>query len=458
MLKQPLMSDSATNPPTNPPPTARAILKLAIPALVALIAHPLYTLADAAIIGRIGTTELASVGAGSTIVTTVVGLCIFLTYGANVRTATARGAGDYRKAAQIARENWWLALILGIALAIVLAWASAWLTGLFDLSSQGQLLATDYLKISCVGLPALLVALAATGGIRGFGDTLSPMFITLGAATTNVILDIVFVLVWRWGVVGAAWATVIAESLAAVALTIALVRHTAKHQTSWLPKMSQVCSAATANVALILRTLSARLGLVATALLAGQGGDTHLAAFHITMALTGFLVMALDALAIAAQTLVAESIGARHWQPLQGLTKRLIRWSLALGVVLGLAVFVMRFWLPTLFTADLDTRQLTATALVVLAIGQPLAAYVFIMDGIIMASQRMLFLAWSCTAATLAHVAALAAIYMWVPQDTVFVALWVSYCALFIGVRGVTQLWWWTNRWRPEQVLTPAAN
>lgn len=450
-----LKLSSMTKTPAQQAPTARDILSLAIPALIALIAHPLYTLADTAIVGRLGTKELAAVGAGSTIGTTLVGLCIFLTYGANVRTATARGAGNQQKAAHIARENWWLAIGLGAVLAVGLALLAPTLTEPFTISASAQQLAIEYLQVTALGIPALLVSLAATGSIRGYGDTLSPMYVTVVAATTNVGLDLMFVLSFGWGVPGAAWATVCAEIGAAIALTLFLVAKVKPHIHSWLPNLQELKSTATANLALILRTLSARLGLVATAAVASRGGDATLAAYQITMAITGFLVMALDALAIAAQTLVAVAIGQRQWSPLHHLAKRLIRWSLGVGTVLGLVVVAASSQLPLLFSQDTTTQKLTSAALIAVGVGQVVSAYVFIMDGIIMAAQRMLFLAWSCLAATISHVLGLFLVVFCLPDSALFVGLWACYCALFIGVRGVGQLWWWKARWNPGHVLQP---
>src|SRR6478735_1844807 len=91
----------------------REILRLAVPALLALVAEPLFLLADAAIVGHLGTPELAGLGIAGAVVQTAVGLCIFLAYGTTASVARRVGAGDARGALTQGADGMWLAVLLG---------------------------------------------------------------------------------------------------------------------------------------------------------------------------------------------------------------------------------------------------------------------------------------------------------------------------------------------------------
>src|ERR671928_199688 len=92
----------------------REIMRLAIPALGALAAEPLYLLADTAIVGHLGTPQLAALALAATVLSNLVALCIFLTYGTTARVSRLHGAGDERAANALAAQALWLALGVGV--------------------------------------------------------------------------------------------------------------------------------------------------------------------------------------------------------------------------------------------------------------------------------------------------------------------------------------------------------
>src|SRR5690606_25471926 len=104
----------------------RQIVSLALPALGALVAEPLFVLVDSAVVGRLGTSELAGLSLASTLLMTVVGLCIFLAYATTAAVARRTGAGKRAEALQAGIDGLWLAVALGTALAVVLLAAAPW--------------------------------------------------------------------------------------------------------------------------------------------------------------------------------------------------------------------------------------------------------------------------------------------------------------------------------------------
>src|SRR5262249_2921239 len=162
--------------PTRRSPHDREILRLAIPAFGALAAEPLYILADTAIVGHLGTRPLAGLGVAGTVLSAVFGVFNFLAYGTTATLARRLGAGDRRSAAEHGVAGVWLALGLGLAmtaLGLLLADPIVRVMGASDRVAPDAL---TYLRISLLGAPFVLVALAGTGYLRGLQDTRTPLY------------------------------------------------------------------------------------------------------------------------------------------------------------------------------------------------------------------------------------------------------------------------------------------
>src|SRR5262245_9106010 len=154
-------------PPLRPHPHDREILRLAVPAFAALVAEPLFLLADSAIVGRLGTTQLGGLGVAATVLGTIVNLCVFLAYGTTAAVARQLGAGSVRDALRQGLDGLWLAAGLGAVLA-----AAGWplaprLVDALGASPAVHVHALTYLRVSLLGIPAMLLVLAGTGVLRG---------------------------------------------------------------------------------------------------------------------------------------------------------------------------------------------------------------------------------------------------------------------------------------------------
>ena len=208
----------------------REILGLALPALGALLAEPLFLLTDSAIIGHLGTQQLAGLGVASAVLLNAVFLCIFLAHGTTSAVARLAGAGDLRRAHTQGVDGIWLGLCIGVALAAVGIPLAPWLVDLLGASEGARPYAVTYLRVSLFGLPSMLVVLAATGALRGLKDTRTPLLATGLAAVVNVPLNLVLVYPLGLGVAGSALGTVIAQTGAAVWLCAVVVRGARRHR------------------------------------------------------------------------------------------------------------------------------------------------------------------------------------------------------------------------------------
>jgi putative MATE family efflux protein len=190
---------------------SRELIGLALPALGALAAEPLYLLVDTAIVGHLGTPQLAALALAATVLGTTVNLCIFLTYGTTARVSRLHGAGEHEAAAEVAPQAVWLATALGCALALLIIALADALVALLGGEGRTAELAARYLRISALGIPLALIALAGQGWLRGVGDLRTPLLIVVVAQAVNVVLELLFVYGFGWGLDGSAAGTVIAQ-------------------------------------------------------------------------------------------------------------------------------------------------------------------------------------------------------------------------------------------------------
>ncbi|RLP78813.1 MATE family efflux transporter [Mycetocola lacteus] len=371
----------------------RSILHLAIPALGALIAEPLFLLTDTALVGHLGVSELAGLGLAAAVLQTIIGLMVFLAYATTPAVARRLGAGDPRGAVSVGIDGLWLALGLGIVLGTLGALGSPWLIGLFGAPAGASAAAIQYLSISMAGVPAMLLVFAATGLLRGLQDTLTPLWVAGIGFALNAGLNYLLIYPAGLGIGGSALGTVIAQWLMVVAYLLVIVRHARRVRARIRPSRAGVRGSARAGGWLLLRTASLRAAMLLAIGTAAGLGDPELAGFQITMTVFSTLAFALDALAIAAQALVGKGLGAADTGFVRLVLKRCLQWGIGAGIVLGVPLALGSGVLGRVFTSDADLATLITPSLIILAIGAPLAGIVFVLDGVLIGAGDARYLA-----------------------------------------------------------------
>ncbi|MET7594987.1 MATE family efflux transporter [Streptomyces sp. NPDC005481] len=362
----------------------REIVALAVPAFGALVAEPLFVMADSAIVGHLGTAQLAGLGVASALLMTAVGVFVFLAYATTAAVARRVGAGDLRAAIRQGMDGIWLALLIGATvIAITMPTAPA-LVELFGASETAAPYAVTYLRISALGIPAMLVVLAATGVLRGLQNTKTPLYVAVAGFVTNAALNVGLVYGAGLGIAGSAWGTVIAQFGMAASYLYVVVRGARKHGASLRPDLGGIRACAQAGAPLLVRTLSLRaILLISTAVAAGLG-DADMAAHQIIVSLWNLLAFALDAIAIAGQAIIGRYLGAEDAEGARDACRRMVQWGIAVGIVLGLLVVLTRPLFLPLFTSDSVVQNIALPALLVVAIAQPVSGIVFVLDGVLM--------------------------------------------------------------------------
>jgi putative MATE family efflux protein len=400
-----------------------AIVRLALPALGALVAEPLFLLADAAVVGRLGTVPLAGLGLAGTVLATVVGLCIFLAYSTTAAVARRVGAGQPLTAVQTGVDGLWFAVALGAALAVTAVLLGRLMLSWFGAGGPVVDQAAIYLRISAVGLPSMLLVLAALGALRGLQDTVTTLVVTAGASLLNVLLAITFVLILHWGIAGSAWATVTAQTLAAVTFVVVITVRGRRLGATLRPDLPGIRSVARTGGPLFLRTIALRAVFVLAVVVAARLGTADLAVYHVCLQVWMLLALTLDALAIAAQALIGAALGAGEPARARDELHRLLQWGVGAGLVLAAIVALASPVIPMVFSSDPAVRHLMMVTLLVIAVHQLIAGRVFVLDGVLIGAGDARWLAGAGFVVLLAFVPA-AALVLYVQGNVV--DLWLA--------------------------------
>ncbi len=373
--------------------TPRAILRLALPALGALVAEPLYVLADTAIVGHIGTPQLGGLGVASTILLTGYSIFVFLAYGTTGAVARRVGAGDQRGAAHLAVQGLWLAGALAVVTGVVLLVAGPALIGAMGATGEVATNAEVYLRISLLGLPALLVTMAGTGYLRGIQDARTPLVVAATTAVANLVVQVVLIEGFDQGIGASALSTVLAQTGGAAVYLRRVLGAARRHGARLRPDPVALRRLAVIGRDLLVRTAALRLAFGAATVVAARRGVVPLAGHQVAFEVWTFLSLSLDAVAIAGQSLVGTSLGAARATVARATGRTILWWGLWGGMATGVAVLVLRVPLAGLFTDDPAVEAMTADLLVWVAVLQPIAGVAFALDGVLIGAGDLRWLA-----------------------------------------------------------------
>ena len=410
-------------------PHDREILRLALPALGALAAEPLYVLADTAIVGHLGRPQIAALGLAGTVLAGTFTIFNFLTYGTTAVVARASGAGQAERAARLASQALWVSLAIGVVLlAVSEAVASPLLHALGGHGRSGHF-ALVYFRIAAVGLPAALIALAGQGYLRGVSNLRRPLEIVVASNVANIVLEVLFVYVFHWGIAGSAAGTAIAQAGMGIAFVVELLRPDAE---SRRPRVAEMRPMMRVGRQIFVRTTALYASFLVAASVLARIGDAQLGAHQIAFQLFVFLALLLDAVAIAGQVIVGRMLGAGDAQGAHEAAARMIWWSVGIGALFAAVLLPLADVIPRAFTGDPAVIHQAKLVWPLFALMQPLAGAVFALDGILIGASDTAYLMWSMLAASLFVYVPIALLSLELGWG--IVGVWVGLVAL-IGAR-----------------------
>ncbi|GGN53412.1 MATE family efflux transporter [Actinoplanes lobatus] len=424
--------------------TARRIAGLALPALVVLAAEPLYVLVDTAVVGHLGAVPLAAVAIGGTVMSVAAWFGTLMAYGTTGRAARRFGAGDRPAAIAEGVQASWMALAAGVLLALLGLAGAGPLTSLLAGDPETAEAAAGWLRIAALGAPGLLLAAAGNGWMRGVQDTRRPLWIVLGANVLSAILCPVLVYPAGLGLTGSAIANVTAQSLGGALFLAALVRETRALR----PVPSIIVSQLVLGRDLLIRGAAFQACFLSATAVAARFGVAAVGAHQIVLQLWFFAALALDAVAIAAQSLVGASLGAGDEREARDVARRVTLAggvsALAFAALAAAGAAVVPGW----FSDDPAVHEQAAVIWPWFVALLPFAGVVYALDGVLIGAGDVAFLRTVTVLSAL--LGFLPAIWLAYAFDLGLGGVWAG-LGLFTLGRFVSLMWRWRS---PYWVVT----
>ncbi len=368
---------------------ARRIAALALPALVVLAAEPLYVLVDTAVVGHLGRTELAALALGGGVLSIATWLGTVLAYGTTGRAARQFGAGDRGQAVEEGIQASWIAFAIGLAMAATAQFAAEPLTSaLAGGNAEVAAQAANWLRIAALGAPGILLAMAGNGWMRGVQDIRRPMRYVLVANLLSGVICPVLVYPAGLGLAGSAIANVTAQLVGGVLFVRALVAE----QRPLAPQPAVLRRQLSVSGDLLVRGAAFQVCFLSAAAVAARIDAAALGAHQIALQLWFFCALALDAVAIAAQSLVGAALGAGDAAVARAVATRVGRIGTVCGLGFAVVIGASAWLLPAVFTTDPAVRAQALVAWPWFAGMLPIAGLVFALDGVLIGAGDVRFL------------------------------------------------------------------
>jgi MATE family multidrug resistance protein len=414
----------------------REILRLALPALGALAADPLVSMVDTVFVGRLGVVPLAALGVNTSVFALAFVVFNFLAYGTTPLVARELGRSDREAAGDVVVQALTVAVLVGLSATVLLEVFAVPIVTVMGAGPDLREPALSYLRIRALAGPAVLLVTAGHGAFRGYHDTRTPLIVTLGLNLVNLVLDPLLIFGLGWGLEGAAVATVTAQWAGAAWFVDLLLRRRRERLgiRPRRPRPSELLPFLRVGGELAARTL-ALIGIMTLATaVAARVGTVEVAAHQVATQIWLLLAMIVDALAVAAQAMVARYRGMGDSSAARGAANRLLVWGGAAGFVLGAFFLALAPVLPRLFT---DEPAVIAVVLSVypFVVGmQPLNAVVFVWDGAFLGAEDFRFLARQMALSAVCAAAVLLAV---LPMGWGLTGVWWGIVTLMV-VRAAT--------------------
>ena len=364
-----------------------ALVKFSIPLLIGNIAQQLYATVDSIVVGKyVGDNALAAVGASGPIINLLLVLFMAISTGVGIQVAQFYGARDKRTlASAVGGAITWI-IISGLLIMVLGIPLSGPLLALIDTPAEIFDMSKYYLMISFAGIIGSGLYNIISGILRGMGDSMYPLIFLLVATVLNIILDLLFVAVFRWGVPGVAFATILAQAISAALCVWRMFKMRDKMDL----KLSDLKPTAALSKQLFRLGLPAgitqgifSLSMVFVQSLVNKIGVDMAAVNVVIMRVDGFAMMPNFTFGLAMATFAGQNIGARKLKRVDEGIKACMTLALSVSIVLVLCLVLFGHNLMGLFSNTERILDLGAYGLRVLAVGYVAVAFTQVLSGVL---------------------------------------------------------------------------
>lgn len=432
----------------------KRINNLAIPAIIAGIAEPLLSITDTAIVGNIPVDGLESLAAAG-IVGSFLSMLIWIL--GQTRSAISAIISQYLGAGKIAEVQTLpaQAIFLNIGLSIIILLSTIFVVEeIFQLlNASGKILeyCISYYSIRVWGFPLTLFVFAVMGIFSGLQNTFWPMMIAIVGAVLNVVLDFVFVygiqdILEPMYLEGAAWASLIAQGVMALMSFILLITKTNISLKLTFPVHQELGRLVVMSLNLFVRALALNITLLLAVREAVALGDQYIGAHTIAINLWLFAAFFVDGYASAGNILGGRLLGAKNYDGIWSLAKKIVAYGVAVSVVL--MVFSVIFYRPLgrLFSNEIVVLEVFYAIFFILIITLPMNTVAFVLDGLFKGLGEMKYLRNVLLFATLLGFVPM--LFMGKYLDWNIYGIWIA-ISVWMFIRGAALVWKFRRKFRP---------
>lgn len=370
--------------------TFKGINKLAVPALIAGIAEPLLSITDTAIVGNIQgnpTEALAAVGIAGSFISALVWILAQTRSAISATVAKYLGSKKLHEIATMPAQIIAINLLLSIAIYLTTIF---FVKEIFELyNADGLILeySVSYYKIRAIGFPLTLFVFSTFGIFRGLQNTFWPMVISIIGAVLNIVLDFVLVFgiegfIEPMHVIGAAWASVIAQGVMAVLALGLILKKTPFSLKIRFPFNKEIKNMLGISLNLIIRATALNVALYLANSYATKYGDSYIAAQTIAFQIWLFFAFFIDGYSSVGNIVSGKLLGERNYKKLWKLSIKLSRYSIVVSLLLAAICGLLYFPTGRLFSEDPRVLESFYSIFWIVLLMQPINALAFVFDGI----------------------------------------------------------------------------
>jgi len=365
----------------------RQILLFALPILMATVFQQLYNVVDSIIVGNyIGKEALAAVGASFPVIFVTISLLIGISSGISVVISQYYGAKQYDNVVKAINTFYAFVFVTSITFSMVGVYYAEDIFRLLKLPEEVMDDATDYLQIYLGGLFVMFGFFGTNAILRGMGDSKTPMYFTMFSTILNIGLDLLFVLVFEYGIKGVAYATVISQGVSFLLSSIYLNRGDSLIHLSYSNlKLDFDIFWKSLKIGLPtgLQQSFVAIGMIAIMRIVNDFGTDTIAAFTAASRLDSFASMPAMAFATALSTFVGQNIGANK---IDRVRKGFLMTLGTTGIISVFVSIVLYFFgreLISMFTADQNVIEIGYRYLVIVSSFYILFSSMFAVHGLL---------------------------------------------------------------------------
>ena len=334
----------------------KMILDFTIPVFIGNIFQQFYSMVDAIIVGKfVGTKGLAAVGATGTITFLILGFLMGLTAGFTVLTSQKFGAGKMEEMRQTVGNA---AVLSAIVSAIMTAVSMLGLRALLVFMHTPADIFDDaytYIMIICGGIFAQVLYNILASILRALGNSRTPLYFLIISAVLNIILDLVFIIVFHWGAPGAAWATVISQGISGILCLLYIVKYVPElrlKKSDWKLRGNLVKSQISVGIPMGLQFSITAIGTMMVQSALNMLGSYHVAAFTAGNKIENIFTQAYVALGTAMATYNAQNIGAGKLERVRDGFRKANIIGIGYSIITGIVLVTVGKYLSYLFISD----------------------------------------------------------------------------------------------------------